>query len=430
MVGSGQLMAIIGCASIAAIVAWVTWRALHDPATYDAGLAYHAGQLAWSSGHPERIGSWDGSPLLAALMAVAGRRLSDRAVAEVVVILSITFWVGAAAMVINRLRPVLRPPQWWFAAIALFSFGPLMSTVWVKQFNAISLVLAIAGFHFVRRGAVNRGALAIGVSVALKPLLIMLPLVMLARRETRRAGGLACLWVAALTVASLALLAARGHSLGLLNPLHSLSTFHNRSRPAFLTCVPWNFSPAALMCRMLGYWPATLDAVQPRASLTDVYSHQTLQLAATLAAVAVLGLWVAASLRGARARSWEVFAFACALSTMLSPLSWSHYQLMLAPLFVLLWFRFTTEGAGLGSWSALVVSFVLASLSWTPYGSVFDALATVTGGGSVPTPDVVDVFAQFAQYLLVLTGIWWYGQRPIAQRGAERPPAEGRTLAA
>jgi hypothetical protein len=48
---------------------------------------------------------------------------------------------------------------------------------------------------------------------------------------------------------------------------------------------------------------------------------------------------------------------------MLSPLEWSHYQVMLAPLFVLLLVRFTQDGAELDEWAGLAVAFVLASLT-------------------------------------------------------------------
>jgi hypothetical protein len=83
----------------------------------------------------------------------------------------------------------------------------------------------------------------IGLSVAIKPLAFLLPLVRCARRETRRTGVLALAWVAALTIAGQALLALRSGSLGALSPLTALQHFNNESKPGWFTCRFANFSP-------------------------------------------------------------------------------------------------------------------------------------------------------------------------------------------
>jgi hypothetical protein len=108
--------------------------------------------------------------------------------------------------------------------------------------------------------------------------------------------------------------------------------------------------------------------------------------------------------------SWDVFAFTCALSTMISPIAWSHYQIMLAPLFVLLLVRFVTEGASVATWSGLIVSFALASLMWQPFGSSIGALHNLLDGAAQTQAALFRIasVAQFAQYTLVLTGIIWY----------------------
>jgi len=104
---------------------------------------------------------------------------------------------------------------------------------------------------------------------------------------------------------------------------------------------------------------------------------------------------------------------------MVSPLAWAHYQVMLAPLFVLLVVRFTRDGAGLVAWAGLAASFVLASLMWLPYGTLPDAVRQLLSGHAVPRRQVIGdenglaTAAQGAQYLLVLTGVLWYrSQRP------------------
>ena len=91
---------------------------------------------------------------------------------------------GTAALVLYRTRGLMSRGWWAIAALALVSFGPLMSTVWSKQFNVISLVLALAGFELVRRGRGGYGGAVIGLSVAFKPMVILLPFVLLAARGT------------------------------------------------------------------------------------------------------------------------------------------------------------------------------------------------------------------------------------------------------
>jgi hypothetical protein len=41
----------------------------------------------------------------------------------------------------------------------------------------------------------------------------------------------------------------------------------------------------------------------------------------------------------------------------------------------------------------------------------------------VSEPLVVDAFAQFAQYLLIICGIWWYAMRSVSRRRTARAAA-------
>jgi Glycosyltransferase family 87 len=342
--------------------------------------------------------------LLAVTMAFLSRVLSVRGTADLITALNVILSVGAIAVVLHRTRRLLEPVWWWIAAVALVSFVPLMSSVWYKQFNPIVLVLALAGFDLVRRGREQPGAAAIGFSVAFKPMAILLPFVMLARRDTRRAGALALAWTVGFTVAAQAVLALRAHHLGTLDPLIALRNFTDRSKPSLFTCVDWNFSPGALLCRQVGV------------------QHPTLQRLAVWCFVLLLGGWVVRSLRGRPATSWEVAAFSLALSAMVSPLAWNHYQLMLAPLFFLLLVRFAREGASPDIWAGLLVAFVLASLIWQPYGSIADAIRALIPGvrHAVNRPLFLEGFAQFAQYVLVLTGVIWYRAGRLAGQGTGR----------
>jgi hypothetical protein len=404
-------LAPLGYLLLAGVVAWWTWRALHDPNAFDLGLAYKGGQAAWATGHPEHLATWVSTPFLGAAMAIVTRLMSVGTAADLLTLLNLALVVGLIGITLHRLRSTLSPLWWWLTALALVSFAPMMSTVWWKQFNIIALALAVAGFAQLRLGRKHPGGALIGLSVAVKPLAILLPLVLLARRGTRGAGAWAIGYAIALNVAGQAFIAARAHDLGPLNPLEPLHNFADKNKLSALgpgPCLPVNFAPGSLLCRLAG---------------TD---YSTLQHALVWALVALLGVWVIDALRGCSATSWEVFAFTCALSTMVSPLAWSHYQVMLAPLFLLLVVRFSTEGATIGTWFGLATAFFLASLMLTPHATVFGG-QSLGGGAAHSRFLLVASVAGFAQYVLVLTGVLWFNARqsPLERIGRTRSRIAG-----
>ncbi len=384
---------LAGYVLLAALVVWWAWRAFHDPLTDDTGLAYQGGQVAWATGHPEHLLTWISTPFLGMIMALATKVMSASQAATLVDLINALLVIGSVGYVLYRLRARLTPVWWWVLAFALLTFGPMLSSVWWKQFNIISLVLLAGGFELIRRREDHAGGAAIGLSIAIKPLAVLLPFVLVARRETRRAGLWSFAYLIGLNVIGQVFMAWRAHSLGALNVFPILSDFAHKSQPAnYWACVPENFAPGSLLCRLVGghYW--------------------TLQHLIVWAGVALLALWVVDALRGSRAISWELFAFTCALSTMVSPIAWSHYQIMLAPLFVLLLVRFSREGASVSAWAGLAVAFVLASLMWQPYGTLIGAAKDVVTGGTQTERALLTVeqFAQFAQYIVILTGVLWY----------------------
>ena len=386
---------LLGYVVLAGIVAWWTWRALHDQASWDVGLAYQGGQEAWATGHPEDVPTWISTPFLGATMAIVTRLMSVGTAADLLTLVNLVLVVGLIGIALHRLRPILPSVWWWVTALALVSFAPMMSTVWWKQFNIIALALAVAGFDSLRRGREHRAGALIGLSISVKPLAILLPAVLLARRGTRLSGAWAVSYVIALNAAAQGFMAARAHDLGTLNVLQPLDSFNERTQPSQLgPCLADNFAPGSLLCRLAGgghYW--------------------TLQRVLVWTLVAMLGLWVIDALRGRSAISWELFAFTCALSTMVSPLAWSHYQVMLAPLFLLLIVRFSTEGATISTWIGLALALVLASLMLQPYGTLFGGGNPLGSGPSHDRFVFVASVAQFAQYVLVLTGVIWFVAR-------------------
>jgi hypothetical protein len=219
----GRRLAPLGYALLAALVALWAYRALHDASTHDAGLAYIGGLAAWASGHPEHWFSWTGTPFLAAAYGLVTRLASDATAARVLTAANVLLVVGTTVVVLRRRRGVLSPTLWWILAFALLTFGPMMSSVWWKQLNVVCIVLALGGFELLRRGHEHRGAGLIAVSLAVKPLAILLPFVLLAGRQTRRAGAWALAYLVALNVGAQVLLGVHAHDSFQPNP-HPLVT--------------------------------------------------------------------------------------------------------------------------------------------------------------------------------------------------------------
>src|SRR5581483_7145598 len=135
---------------------------------------------------------------------------------------NLLFVLAVAATFLRRTRGVLPTGWWWFAAFALLSFGPMLSSIWWKQFNIFALFFAIFGFDELRHGGRHLGAALIGLSVSIKPLAILLPFVLLARRETRRAGAEALAWIIGMNLAAQGFFAIRAHSVTPLTHIVSI----------------------------------------------------------------------------------------------------------------------------------------------------------------------------------------------------------------
>lgn len=391
-------VAVCGYTVLIAGIAWWTWRAFRDSHPFDTGLAYQAGQLAWATGHPERLSTWNGAPLLAVGFGVLTRLFSVASTAHLVTLVNAVTATGAIALVLSRMRTLVPRTAWWVLALATVSYAPLMSVVWWKQFSLVALVLAIGGYELLRRERLHLGAFAIALSVSIKPVAFLLPVALLLRRDTRRAAVLTLAWIVALDIASQAVLAWRAHDLATLDPTIAIRNFAHKTTPVgdVFMCHPINFAPSSLLCRAVG---------GPEA--------WTLQRVAVYLGVALLAWWVLDAVRTRGALSWELCAFACALSLLPGPIEWAHYEIMLAPLFVLLAVRFAQDGAAPSSWAGLGLALALASLLWDPYGTLVGAVHGALGAGrESPTQhNVIDGIAQFAQYVLILTGVIWYGTR-------------------
>ena len=395
---------LVGLLALGVIVGWWAWRALHDPGTNDLGLAYEGGQVNWQSGHPEALFSWIGTPFLASVMSLVSRLITIETATKAITIINLLTALVAIGYLLRSLRGHIPPWAWWVLAFALASFGPLMSTVWWKQFNLLALGLALSGFVLLRRDRPWSAGLLIALSVSLKPLAFLLVPVLIVPRSTRKAALVSIGWIIVLNLASLGLSATRAHSLAVMDPLVPLQNFSHKS--AFAN--GWssdqqNFAPGSLLAQLVGG------------------DNWTVQHLVVYAFVVLLGVWVYDTLRGVGGRSWETFAFTLPLSAMLSTFEWSHYQILLAPLLVLLFVRFLRDGASVGPWVGLLVAFALCSLIWAPYGTSVGAARALV---SPKVQTIHDLYAmcavaQFAQYILIASGILWYSRHLQTTTGVE-----------
>jgi hypothetical protein len=115
-------------------------------------------------------------------------------------------------------------------------------------------------------------------------------------------------------------------------------------------------------------------------------------------------------LRGVPNASWDLVAVAFALSPMIGPIGWAMYQVLLAPLMLLLAYQFWAERAPIFLWFNLGLVFVMTMLVWDPLESL------------ARTPVLVLVVSytigQFAQYFLLLLWFQWMRVRSARLKAA------------
>ncbi len=159
--------------------------------------------------------------------------------------------VGCALTAVwRRLRPGV-PRSWWWASLVMAAvFPPLLSTVRWKQFNLIALALAVLAMQAVRNARPALGGSLLALSVCVKPLIILLPLGLLAHTTSRRAGLWSLGGIALFATVSQVFLASRSRELRDLSPLAPLTNFSDKAEE----WVPHvgNLSPEGLLARGAG----------------------------------------------------------------------------------------------------------------------------------------------------------------------------------
>jgi hypothetical protein len=398
------------------------------PGTYDIGLAYAGGAEAFRSGHPEVVFTWVSTPFLALLMALLSRAVSADQAAAAYNLLNLALAIGLVAAVWARLRGQVGPALWWASLFAAVVFAPLSSSLWWKQFNLLALVLVVAGFALIRsrrplegetptsvgRARQSRpkahprrrdlaGTALIGLSISIKPVVFLLPLLLLLRRDTRRAGLYTLAWIIGFQALGQLFLAYRARDLATLWPSAAIANFSIKSLPQTngWACAHENFSPTSTLCRLVG-------------SAAD----WTLQRAAVFAVVLLFTVLLLRLLTSAPGRSWDLFAAACLLSPMFSPIAWNHYQLFLAPMMLLLAVELPRDRGALPRWVLLAVAYLLAELIWTPVGTIADIAggSHLLGSHFPVVEEIVLTAGQFSQYfVLAAAGAWFLARTKIAE---------------
>lgn len=398
-----KLEAAIGCA-----LAAIAYAAFSIPSIisalqgqyWDTGLAYSGGQLAWATGHPENLATWMSTPFLGVLMAIASRFLSATGATIAVTLLNVL----AATLLVSAtwwsLRTRVTRKFWWATLVAALVFAPVISTIWWDQFNLLSLFFAASASALMKyRGRNSLAGLSMAVSILIKPVAILIPVAFLLKKDSRRAGIWTVVWGIVLTGFAQAFLAWRAHSFSTLSPLGALGNFLTKSKLAYTwVCAPENFSPQSLLCR----------------SGLSGSSMFTLQRVAVEIGVLFLCWVVYDTLRHERGASWRIFAAAAALSPMVSPLAWSHYQLLLFPPFLVLAYELRNSRPRAILWAGLGIAFLLTELVWHPYGTLPGLFNSVVRGVTETAGNLFSVFAlaQWAQYLLLFVAVIWFIQQP------------------
>jgi hypothetical protein len=394
-----------------------TWSivALRTQVSWDLGLAYHGGAVAWRTGRPESLATWISTPFLAMVMAFTSRVVSERTATLLLTIVNLLLLWGGVAIAWTALRTRLPRGLWLLTLFGAAAFAPALSSLWWKQLNVVVLALAVAAFAAIRRQRAGWAGAAVALSLLIKPILVLLPVFLLLGRQTRRAVVVASAWAVGLLALSQGFLALRAHSLGALSPLAAYRNFSAKSLPANIwVCHAENFSPQSALCRVVG---------------ADHWNLQRVLVAgAVLLAVAVYvhTVWSRPS------TSWSWFAGACLLSPMVGPIAWSHYQILLAPMFVLLVVEFHRTRASAVTWAWLATGFLLAELVWRPFGTAPGLVQHFLDGRTETTNHMFRVFvvAMFAQYLVLLAALVHFrsGGRQAPARGCprrRRPPPTG-----
>jgi alpha-1,2-mannosyltransferase len=282
------VMALLGVVIAFAVVrAVVSWSAVDFDVFVNASRRLLRGQAAYAD---PRVTYPPSALVLFAPFAVLPRTIAH-ACALVLSVASIAW--GTSRFVPRRLRPA--------AAGAALLTAPAWNALFWLNVNGLLVAAIAVCIHAAARGRWRRFAVALGLSIALKPVAIALVIVALLARRPLAALG-------ALTIpAALSIMAA----LVAVDPFHFVKT----ALPVLLGGSAWSINNVSI-------------AGVTRAAGTPGAVVVLLQLALVgSAAVLVHHRWR----RGDSMRVVDVATVLLATSFLVSPLAWRHYGVLLLP---------------------------------------------------------------------------------------------------
>jgi hypothetical protein len=238
-------------------------------------------------------------------------------------LLTYGLFLAAIAVVVNELKVPFAWPA-LFPAIILLLGNPVLNQLYQGQLNCLLASLITAAWVADRRGRSALGGVAIGLAGAVKlyPLFLLIYFTF-----TRRWNGLAA--------GILAFLAANGFT----GTVFGMVAFHEY----FLTVVPavaGQFEKSWVNLSLHGFWLRLMEAEQFSSRL-DSTTVCTVGRGLAWSGVLAMTLLVARACHRARTREKRDCAFALAMvaTLLVSPITWSHYSLLLLLPLVLAWMQ-------------------------------------------------------------------------------------------
>ncbi len=367
----------------------------------------YAGHLDWvvfphPSPHPPPV----------ALLFIPLSLLSYVTAANAWLILGLTFLTLSIYLLARTLE--VRLPIWGAILIVIgcLSWTPVYDDIIWGNMNSIMLLLLVGAWAAIRSGRSATGGLLLGCAILFKPIPWPLVLLLAARREWRSAIASCCTIAAGYVLAGLILGPAR--ILEYLTEIVPSTTAVYRAfwQNMSLWSVGWRvFSGTSIA--------AVGDKIQAQITappLVDWPSAAPIVAAAVPAAVLVLTV----------ALTWRHRSFDTAFSVMLctsilvSPVSWEHYQVMLAIPIALATHELVRRGFPSSDTNAALIVAVLLVTSLPMWGS----LAFLASGqlrplnfyGTVPFAASLLTLGPTVATIGVGWLVWWLNGTWIAPR--------------
>ncbi|APT58747.1 hypothetical protein RGI145_18185 [Roseomonas gilardii] len=328
--------------------------------------------------------------------------LPDKAAAVLFTLIGLAATAGAF-LLLARLAG-LRGTGFWLLLLLFAINGPLHNSLKEGNTTHIVLLLLAAGLWLLRGRRDVAAGLLLGFAAVIKLPLMLFGLYFLLRRNWGATAGFAGFCGAA-GLLSLAIFGWEMHwhwlQLSVLQfSSHPLGAFNVQSVAGFL--VRLAEGPAALMD-----WE-TLRTPAPLQRMTGTVAVGLLYLTALLACVR--GSAQGARTGGSRGQDLE-YALVLVLAVVSSPLSWSHYYLlMLLP-----------AAFFLAPGSALAASPARRALGWAAILLTTPAVLVI----AFANPGLMEAYARFGVSYLLFGGLLWFGLLAWSRARAASPQGFG-----